>query len=91
MTTFFLSAIERIPLGTGVAIEFRGPRTVTGLMSRQRRSLVWPVLAQSRSIMELFGIALVIVAGAAAQHCRARTTEVTADTDVPAATMKKTS
>lgn len=45
MTTFFLSAVERIPLGTAVAIEFLGPLTVAGLLSRRRRALVWPLLA----------------------------------------------
>lgn len=45
MTTFFLAAVERIPLGTAVAIEFLGPLTVAGLMSRRRSALVWPVLA----------------------------------------------
>jgi inner membrane transporter RhtA len=45
MTTFFLSAVERIPLGTAVAIEFLGPLTVAGLMSKRRKALVWPLLA----------------------------------------------
>lgn len=45
MTTFFLAAVERIPLGTAVAIEFLGPMTVAGVMSRRRRALVWPASA----------------------------------------------
>lgn len=45
MTTLFLSAVERIPLGTAVAIEFLGPLTVAGIMSKRRRALVWPLLA----------------------------------------------
>lgn len=45
MTTFFLAAVERMPLGTTVAIEFLGPLTVAGLMSKHRRALVWPLLA----------------------------------------------
>ena len=45
MTAFFLSAVERIPLGTAVAIEFLGPLAVAGLMSKQRKALVWPLLA----------------------------------------------
>lgn len=45
MTTFFLAAVERIPLGTAVAIEFLGPLTVAGLMSKNRKALVWPLLA----------------------------------------------
>ncbi|WP_309066820.1 EamA family transporter [Microbacterium sp.] len=45
MTTFFLAAVERIPLGTAVAIEFLGPLTVAGLMSNRRKALFWPALA----------------------------------------------
>ena len=45
MTTLFLAAVERIPLGTAVAIEFLGPLTVAGIMSKQRRALLWPGLA----------------------------------------------
>lgn len=45
MTTCFLAAVERMPLGTTVAIEFLGPLTVAGLMSKRRRALVWPLLA----------------------------------------------
>lgn len=45
MTTLFLAAVERIPLGTAVAIEFLGPLTVAAVASRHRRALVWPVLA----------------------------------------------
>lgn len=45
MTTFFLAAVERIPLGTAVAIEFLGPLTVAGIMSKQRKTFVWPLFA----------------------------------------------
>ncbi|MFC8039402.1 DMT family transporter [Paenarthrobacter sp. NPDC057355] len=45
MTTFFLAAVERIPLGTAVAIEFLGPLAVAGIMSHRRKALVWPLLA----------------------------------------------
>lgn len=45
MTTLFLAAVERIPLGTAVAIEFLGPLTVAGLMSKHRKALIWPLLA----------------------------------------------
>lgn len=45
MSTFFLAALERIPLGTAVAIEFLGPLTVAAVTSRHRRALVWPALA----------------------------------------------
>lgn len=45
MTLTFLAAIDRIPLGTAVAIEFLGPLTVAVVRSRDRRALVWPLLA----------------------------------------------
>ena len=45
LTTFCLSAADRIPLGTAVAIEFLGPLTVAALTSKNRKALVWPVLA----------------------------------------------
>ncbi|WP_309081327.1 EamA family transporter [Zhihengliuella sp.] len=45
MSVAFLSAIDRIPLGTAVAIEFLGPLTVAAVRSRSPRMLAWPVLA----------------------------------------------
>lgn len=45
MTTAFLAAIDRIPLGTAVAIEFLGPLSVAALRGTDRRMLVWPALA----------------------------------------------
>lgn len=45
MTMGFLSALEHIPLGTAVAIEFLGPLTVAALRSQHRRALAWPALA----------------------------------------------
>lgn len=45
VTILFLAAIERIPLGTAVAVEFLGPLTVAALRSHTRRALLWPVLA----------------------------------------------
>lgn len=41
----FLAAIERIPLGTCVAIEFLGPLSVAAVRSHNARSLSWPALA----------------------------------------------
>ena len=40
-TVAFLAAIERIPLGTSVAIEFLGPMTVAAVHSRSYRALIW--------------------------------------------------
>ena len=51
MTVTFLEAIDRIPLGTAVAIEFLGPLTVATFHAHARRALVWPALA-------LIGVAL---------------------------------
>lgn len=45
MTTGFLAAIERIPLGTAVAIEFLGPLTVAAARSHSLRALARPALA----------------------------------------------
>lgn len=38
MNTFFYLAIDRLPLGTGVAIEFIGPVTVAAVRTRSRRN-----------------------------------------------------
>lgn len=40
-TVAFLAAIDRIPLGTAVAIEFLGPMTVAAVHSHSRRALIW--------------------------------------------------
>ncbi|MFD3702789.1 DMT family transporter [Nocardia sp. NPDC058658] len=73
MTTFLLSAVERIPLGTAVAIEFLGPLTVAGLMSKRRRALVWPLLAFVGVVLltepwhgdiDLVGVGFALAAGA---------------------------
>ena len=45
VTICFLAAIERIPLGTAVAIEFLGPLTVAAIRSHNTRALVWPGVA----------------------------------------------
>src|SRR5829696_3041639 len=45
LTVAFLAAIERIPLGTAVAIEFLGPLTVAAVRTQARRALIWPALA----------------------------------------------
>lgn len=72
MTVFFLAAVDRIPLGTAVAIEFLGPLTVAGVMSKQRKALIWPVLAfigvvlltePWRASIDLAGIGFALAAG----------------------------
>jgi inner membrane transporter RhtA len=45
VTTVFLEAIARIPLGTAVAVEFLGPLTVAAVRSHNARALIWPGLA----------------------------------------------
>ncbi len=45
MTIAFLAAIERIPLGTAVAIDFLGPLTVAAVRSQSARALAWPAMA----------------------------------------------
>jgi inner membrane transporter RhtA len=45
VTVAFLAAIERIPLGTAVAVEFLGPLTVAALRSPGRGTLVYPATA----------------------------------------------
>jgi inner membrane transporter RhtA len=44
-TIAFLAAIDRIPLGTAVAIEFLGPLTVAAVRSHSARVLIWPAVA----------------------------------------------
>jgi inner membrane transporter RhtA len=73
MTLFFLAAIDRIPLGTAVAIEFLGPLTVAGLTSKHRKAVVWPLLALIgvvlltepwRGTIDLVGVGFALAAGA---------------------------
>ena len=45
MGVTFLAAIDRIPLGTCVAIEFLGPLTVAAVRSHNKKALLWPLLA----------------------------------------------
>jgi inner membrane transporter RhtA len=45
MTMSFLSALQYLPLGTTVAIEFLGPLTVAVVRAHTRAGLAWPVLA----------------------------------------------
>ncbi len=45
MNGCFYAAIERIPLGIAVTIEFLGPLTLAAVLSRRPRDLVWVLLA----------------------------------------------
>lgn len=72
MTVMFLAAIERIPLGTAVSIEFLGPLTVAAIRSHSRRALLWPALALVGVVMltepwrgniDPAGVAFAVLAG----------------------------
>jgi len=45
MTLCFFLAIQRIPLGLAVAIDFLGPLTVATIGVRRMQALIWPLLA----------------------------------------------
>jgi inner membrane transporter RhtA len=45
MTLSFLAAIDRISLGTAVAIEFLGPLTVAALSGKNKKAAIWPLVA----------------------------------------------
>lgn len=71
-TITFLAAIERIPLGTSVAIEFLGPLTVAAARSGARRALLWPALALAGVLLltqpweghiDVIGLAFAVLAG----------------------------
>lgn len=73
MTTFFLAAVDRIPLGTAVAIEFLGPLAVAGITSKRRSALAWPALALVGVVLltkpwsgtfDLAGVGFALAAGA---------------------------
>ncbi len=53
---FFYLALQRIPLGVAVALDFLGPLTLAVVYSRQRLDLVWMALAG-------FGVALLFPIG----------------------------
>ena len=72
-TVAFLAAIERLPLGTCVAIEFLGPLTVAAARSHRLRALSWPAVALVgvvlltqpwRGDVDAAGIAIALLAAA---------------------------
>ncbi|WP_462159736.1 EamA family transporter [Pseudoalteromonas sp. GB56] len=75
MNITFYYAIERIPLGIGVALEFTGPLAVALLSSKRKRDLLWVAFAIAGIVLLLpeidaekgldpVGVALALVAGA---------------------------
>lgn len=73
MNLVFYLAIERIPLGLGVAIEFTGPLALALLLSRRLLDIIWALLActgillivpwQSNGV-DILGIIFALTAGA---------------------------
>ncbi|WP_149980028.1 EamA family transporter [Pseudoalteromonas rhizosphaerae] len=75
MNILFYYAIERIPLGIAVALEFTGPLAVALLSSRRKRDLFWVACAIAGIVMllpdmkgeeslDLLGVILALGAGA---------------------------
>lgn len=70
---FFYAALDRLPLGITVTLEFVGPLGVALFGSRQRRDLVWALLAGAGIVLlsggtegqgvDALGVALALTAG----------------------------
>jgi inner membrane transporter RhtA len=56
MNGSFYAAIERIPLGTAVTVEFLGPLALAAVLSRRLRELIWvPLAAAGVALLGLQG------------------------------------
>ena len=73
MNTSFYLALDRIPLGIAVTLEFVGPLGVAFAATRRRRDLAWAVLAAAGIVLlspapggslDALGMALALLAGA---------------------------
>ena len=56
MNLCFYEAIDRIPLGTAVTLEFIGPLTVALITSRRRRDWIWAGLAAAGIVLLTGGV-----------------------------------
>jgi inner membrane transporter RhtA len=56
MNLCFYEAIDRIPLGTAVTLEFIGPLTVALITSRRRRDWIWAGLAATGIVLLTGGV-----------------------------------
>ena len=65
MNGFFYAAIDRIPLGVAVTIEFLGPLAVAAALSRRLRDVLWVVLAFAGIVLFLVQNLVARPAGAA--------------------------
>lgn len=73
VTLTFYAAIDRIPLGTAVTLEFSGPLAVALITSRRRRDIIWAIMAAvgivlitggiSGHDLDPVGVVLALVAG----------------------------
>ncbi|WP_374030202.1 DMT family transporter [Bdellovibrio bacteriovorus] len=74
MNLLFYFALERIPLGLAVALEFVGPLSVALLSSKRALDIVWAVLAglgiyfvlpigETNTTLDMTGVALALIAG----------------------------
>ena len=77
MNLSFYGAIDRIPLGIAVALEFVGPLTVALVGSRRRLDLLWVALAAGGIValtrgggagLDALGVALALFAGVLLGH-----------------------
>lgn len=73
MTTAFLTALQTLPLGTAVAIEFLGPLAVAAITGKTLRAALWPILALGGVVLmtepwsgsfDAVGIGFALLAGA---------------------------
>ncbi|CAB0720678.1 EamA family transporter [Corynebacterium diphtheriae] len=69
MNTTFYAALSRIPLGTAVTIEFIGPLTLSAVLSKSTRDLLWVLIAIAgislfgTGNLDPIGVAFVLIAG----------------------------